>query len=163
MYYPTKKDFAVIFRIIHEHLEGDEKPPQYEIEEKGLKRFRGITEMAKLGYYEGFFKKLTAIFVGINKGHFFSNGNKRLALVTALDFIFSNKYMIRRYSKDKYAAKIKETFPGFDKFKDYKDFSVEEFAFYNVAIIVADSQEYVESHDDLKGRVETFLRFATYK
>jgi len=163
MKYLSEEDIFVISKVIQKNLSYHEPSPNYIFEKDGFKQWSGVIERVKMEYYPSFFDKVTKLIVDINKGHFYSNGNKRLALVTALFFVEYNKFKIHRYSKKKYKEFLKKLFPIFKVYKDYSDFSGAEFAFYNLSIIIANSNEHGLTHDCLKSKVNEFLQFLLYK
>lgn len=156
--------FGVLFDVIYTHYTGVEKAPDYRSENHGIGKLVGVMVGVKADkFYPGFFDKATYILVQINKGHFFSNGNKRAALVFLLHFIFINNYDVKRLTKERYKRKTASLFPVFDSYTDYPDFLPEEFAYYNLSLIIAESKRYTASFDDLKERVKAFLKFSIQK
>lgn len=154
-----------VIPVIFNHLNIDGDPvAHYEYERDGFRKLLGCLEMAKLRFYPRFFDKASYLYVQINKGHFFSNGNKRLALVVLAAFVFENNYQFRRYRKDRYQQKLQELFPDYHDYIDYPDFKSFEFAFYNMSVIIADSEECVSGDfDDLKIKVKEMLKFSIVK
>ena len=133
-------------------------------EQQGMKGLEGVLDGVRSDhFYPDVYSKTTYLLVQINKGHFFSNGNKRLALVCALFFIFINEYEIINREKEEYKAKLSELFPLFKNFQDYSDFRAEEFAYYNLSILVAESEKYITSFEELKQKVESFFEFSFKK
>ena len=163
MKYLDKQDLFFISKAIQKNLSHREPSPNYIFETSGREQWLGVTERIKMKYYPDFFDKATKLLVDIIKDHFYSNGNKRLALVTTIFFIDYNQFKIRRYSKKKYKDYLKNLFPQFKSFKNYSDFSSAEFAFYNLSIIIAESSKHNLSHDELKERTRKFLTFALYE
>ena len=47
------------------------------------------------GYYPDFCSKLNHLVFSLCAGHFFSDGNKRIALVMGIDFLFRNGYRMQ--------------------------------------------------------------------
>lgn len=147
--------------VIISELDRKEDPvASYLDEKKGFDGLAGCLERIKLQYYPRFIDKAACLYLCINKGHFFSNGNKRLALVTLIAFIIENGYRFNPYDKDKYQRKLKELFPDFSEFIYYSDFNSIEFAYYNLSIVVADSKNYVSNFEELKARTKIFLTFS---
>ncbi|MEK6882228.1 MAG: type II toxin-antitoxin system death-on-curing family toxin, partial [Nanoarchaeota archaeon] len=94
----------------------------------GIEKLLGVLQGVQMDeFYKDLFDKAAYLLVQINKGHFFSNGNKRLALVMLMGFININDYHIKNLPKEDYKNKIKSLFPKFDDFQDFNDFSPEEF------------------------------------
>ena len=146
------KDYARINNPAHDYAK----------EPGALKQVAGCLERMQWNYEQGIIPKATQLFICINKGHFFENGNKRLALVSLLSFLLENDYGFKYdLEKGAYAELIETLFPGFEDFDDENDFSSVEFAYYNLTIIVADSAKYGFTHDELKEKVAGFLKFST--
>jgi len=151
-----------VIPTIHKHYVRQDNPAHdYLKEPGGMQQVEGCLERIKWSYVEGLVAKATQLFLCINKGHYFGNGNKRLALVTLLSFLSENGCDFRdEYGKDKFSEFLIDLFPEFDAFEDEHDFSSIEFAYYNLTIIVADGNNYKCSHDQLKEKVEAFLRYS---
>ena len=164
MKYLNEIDFSIISETIQDHLSHREPSLNYASYEKGFQEWKGVMERIKMKhYYPSFFDKATYLLIGLNKGHFYPNGNKRLALVTVVLFIQDNEFKIHTYYKKKYKKYLMESFPNFDDFKDYSDFTRVAFVFYNLSIIIADSSKIGLSYEELKKKVNDFLKFALYK
>jgi|GEM_PF-5278895 len=127
----------------------------------GLEKKDGVLQGVQMdNFYPTVEEKAAYLLMQINKGHFFSNGNKRVALVTTLTFVLENDYAIYSFSKAQYRDKLVKLFPKCNDFHDYDDFLPEEFGFYNLSIIIADSEKYVDGFEQLKIAVVEFLKFA---
>lgn len=152
-----------IFPIIRENLAAENNPaPLYENETVGLKKLEAVFSLAKNHtYYEGFFEKATYLFLSILSGHFFSNGNKRLALSVFVKFYEINGYRESRFKRDKYVGKLKEIFPKAKIRKIPEIQAVFPEMLYHLTKIVADKKSRGDgSFDSLKSRVEDFFRFS---
>lgn len=108
-------------------------------------------------YYPTLLDKAVYLLIGINKGHFFSNGNKRIALTITVTFLTLNYLILKEGSKEWYKKYLQQLFPEFSKWEDFSDFNSTDFATYNLSIIIADSGVYGITHDDLKARVRLFF------
>ena len=127
-----------------------------------MMQIEGCLERVKWDYVQGIIPKATQLFICMNKGHYFGNGNKRLALVTLLSFLLENGYGLRgNLDEGEFAEQLEKLFPDFEDFEDEDDFTSTEFAYYNLTIIVADSGKYNYSHDELKEKVRKFLEYST--
>ena len=163
-YYIVPESLGEIFSLIREAFTSHEQVPVYEDEQEGLKKLTGVLEMTQASeYYPDLLDKATHLFVGINKGHFFSNGNKRLALVCATVFLAANDHELSTvHSKEQHRQKLHELFPGFGEIEDDPKYFPEEYGLYNLSIIVAESHTYTDGNfDALKGAVRAYLDFAT--
>lgn len=152
------------FKIVDEYYSNLEEVPDYQNEKEGMEKLRGVLDGVKSDtFYPSAIEKAAYLLIQINKGHFFSNGNKRLAIVISLVFLIINDYDIKDLSVDIYKTKFKKLFPAFKDAKAFKDFSSIDFACYNLSVVVADSHKYVDNFDDLKNKILEFLKFFTIK
>ncbi|HRH23698.1 MAG TPA: type II toxin-antitoxin system death-on-curing family toxin [Candidatus Magasanikbacteria bacterium] len=140
----------------------------YLSEKEGLQKLEGCLERVKWDYVQGFYPKAAQLFLEINLGHFFVNGNKRMALTTLLTFIFENDYAIfaeiandREEIKKIYLEMLLKILPEFQDYEDETDFTAQEFGFYNLTLITLEARKHGVTHDDLKKRVEKFLDAVT--
>lgn len=159
--YLTQADLEHAFDEVEAHYAKHEEVPCYKEETRGLEKLLGVLEKVQMDMlYPSLLDKATYLFVQINKGHFFSNGNKRLALVIALGFLTLNEALLKNFSRKKYKEKIKKLF-GDVSFEEYPEFTPEEFALYHLSLIVAESHKYVgDDFDALKQKVHDFFVFA---
>lgn len=160
MEYFEKDDLDLIFKLISKYYNAVEEVPQYTLEQAGVEKCLGILERVKTDFYPSLMTKTTYLFIQINKGHLFSNGNKRLALVTAMGFLNINNKKIAQKDKRDFKDKLLELFPKYkDHLEDQEDFAPQEYALYNLSIIVADSHKYIPENDFdyLKNKVIEFF------
>lgn len=165
MLYIEEKDLPLVFKGIAQHLEFSEKSPRYSDEQSGMIKLAGLLDRVKLDYYPECLDKASFILVGVNKGHFYSNGNKRLALFLATTFLLLNDYKRAKNTKDEYSEKLSSLFPLYKNYEDQPYFSPESYGLYNLSIIIADSEKYGISFEELKDRSQELLKFLfqTYK
>lgn len=157
MNYIPEERLDVIFEFISTKYSHLEEVPSYE-KEVGLEKLKGTLNQVKSDiYYPDIFSKATYLLLNINKGHFFSNGNKRLSLVVTTVFLGLNNFEFKNQDKDFYKNLLVGFFPEFKCVSDYEDFSPTDFVTYNLAIIVADSGAIKIEYDDLKERVKRFF------
>jgi death-on-curing family protein len=151
-----------VIPTIHKSYVRDGNPAyDYLGEPKAMEQVDGCLERVRWDYAKEFISKAAQLFLCINKGHFFGNGNKRLALVTVLSFFIENGYGFRdNYDKGEYSEFLSNLFPRFNKFEDEYDFTSIDFAYYNLTIIVADSEGYGYSYEYLKEKVEKFFKYS---
>lgn len=164
MYYIVSQDLDQIFDLIRDAYTVREQVPDYRSEQEGIEKLISVLEMAQADeYYPDILSKATHLFVAINKGHFFSNGNKRLALVCATLFLAINENRLSAaHSKNEHRKKLTFLFPSFNEFEDDTRFLPEEFGLYNLSVIVAESQTYTDGNfDDLKNAIRDYFSFAT--
>ncbi len=139
------------------------KAPSYESEVGGIKQLEAILQRSEGIYYPDFYDKVAFLFLGIDRSHFFSNGNKRLAIIVSLIFAFDNGYRFAHHSKEMYAKKLKEFFPDYVPEETDRDFLPDDFFYYHLAIIVADSTVHNLSDEDLKTKVAELFRYSLKK
>src|SRR3989338_3188244 len=159
--YFTEESLGNAFLEVETHYARREEVPRYRNETPGMEKLLGILEKVQTGmFYPSLLDKAAYLFVAINKGHFFSNGNKRLALVIALGFLALNERRLRSFSRKKYKRKLEELFGGI-YFEEYPEFTPEEFALYHLSLIVAESHKHVgDNFDALKQKVHDFFASA---
>ena len=131
--YPTYTDcLRFLFGFLKQHYNFDpiDKLPNYRKEDPhGLKKI--LKFCRNDNYYSSLSGKAAYIFVGLIEGHYYSNGNKRLALVITLYFLALNGYSIKE-------QKPREL--------------------YNLALFVADKQKNNDmSFDALKKKAEQYF------
>lgn len=160
--YLTKEDLVLIFKFLSLRYSRAEEIPQYLEEHIGCDKLWGIlTQVQNDVYYPNVLDKATHTLTGINKGHFFSNGNKRLALVVATIFLAANNLQLKQHTKTEYRSVLAPLFPEYRQWSDYDDFTATDFAMYNLSIMVADSTVSHITYDELKMRVRTFFESST--
>lgn len=160
IYYISETSFHYIFSFVSERYAKIEEVPAYEYE-TGYEKFCSVLKQVHEDvYYPTIIDKAAYLLIGINKGHFFSNGNKRLALVITIFFLGINDLGLKLLSKTEYRQLLEELFPEYMQWEDFGDFTATDFATYNLSIMIADSGTYGISHDQLKGRIVHFLESA---
>ncbi|MBY0110996.1 Fic family protein [Patescibacteria group bacterium] len=161
IYYIPETVLAAVFSFVSERYSQAEEVPRYK-EERGFPQFCGVlTQVRSDTYYPTLLDKAVYLLVGINKGHFFSNGNKRLALVVTTFFLGMNDLQLRKRDKIWYQSVLGELFPEYQSWEDFADFTPTDFATYNLSIMVADSSTHGVPHDELKRRAKAFFEVAT--
>lgn len=156
-YYISEKILDRVFEFVSTRYSQVEEVPQYR-EERRFDEFCGVLRQAKSDtYYPTVLEKAVYLLVGINKGHFFSNGNKRLALVVTTLFLAINDLQLKKESKEWYRTLLENLFPEYTQWEDFSDFTPTDYATYNLSIMIADSGVYNISHDQLKERVHSFF------
>lgn len=159
--YILEEEIDNLFQFVEARYSNIEEVPRYR-EEYRFDEFCGVLKQARSDtYYPSLLDKAVYLVVGINKGHFFSNGNKRLALVTMTSFLAINNLEFRDDTKDWYKETLEQLFPEYQRWEDFHDFTPIDLATYNLSIMIADSGVYNITHDELKRRVRVFLEKAT--
>ena len=156
--YLADSELDSVFSFVAQRYGRQEEVPVYRDSADGIAKLLGVLERAQMdAYYPTLLDKATHLLLSINKGHFFSNGNKRLALVVTTTFLTLNDKHLEENSKDSYKALLAELFPEHTECMDFPDFTATDFATYNLSIIIADSGTYGIAYDVLKVRVHSFL------
>ncbi len=160
--YLNKEQLPPLFVYLAERYARIEEVPSYQEETIGFEKLLGVLEGVRMDtYYPDTLDKTTYLLLQINKGHFFSNGNKRLALVVATVFLDLNGKKLKALPKEEYQALLQRLFPEYKTWSDFPEFSSTDFATYHLSIVIADSGTFNITHDDLKNRVKTFFAGAT--
>ncbi len=147
-----------IFAFVAKRYGRQEEVPVYRENPEGIAKLLGVLERARMDtYYPTLLDKATHLLLSINKGHFFSNGNKRLALVVTTTFLTINGSRLKENLKESYKDLLASLFPERMEYLDFPEFTPTDFATYNLSIIIADSGTYGIEYDLLKERVHTFL------
>lgn len=155
--YITPEDLINIIDIIRSlDYEYAEEVPNYDSEREGIDKYFSLIDRMRQEYYPDIYSKATFLFLNVNS-HYFSNGNKRLAVVSMTTFLESNMYTPIDMSKDEYRNLLIERFSD-SELNDWENFSPIDFAMYNLAIITAEQNKIGTPFDDVKDKVESFLK-----
>jgi prophage maintenance system killer protein len=156
--YITPEDLIEIIDVIQgfDYISDDEIPKYDEQPEKIDDYFALVDRLKNDTYYPNIFSKAATLFLNVN-GHYFANGNKRLAVFSMTYFLESNGLSPAELSKDDFSNVITEIF-GEHELEDYENFSPTDFAMYNVALITAQFNQNNVDFDDGKAQVEQFLQ-----
>lgn len=161
MFYISPDSLGLLFSYLQTRYARVEEVPQYRGEVR-FQEFLAVLERVTSDYYPTLLDKAVFLLVTINKSHFFSNGNKRLALVMMTFFLGINDVELdTSISKNSYQEILQNLFPEFERFEDFEDFTSVDYATYNLSILIADSGVYSISHDSLKERILSFLNQTT--
>src|SRR3989344_3621271 len=132
-----------IFAFVAERYSRQEEVPIYRDNREGIAKLLGVLERARMdAYYPNLLDKATHLLIEINEGHFFSNGNKRLALVATTTFLIINGRRLEERPKESYKMLLSSLFPEHRERTDFPEFTATDFATYNLSIIIADSGTY---------------------
>ncbi len=160
--YLERDQLPPLFSYLAERYARIEEVPSYEEETIGFEKLLGVLERVRMdAFYPETLDKAGYLLIQINKGHFFSNGNKRLALVLATAFLDLNGKRLKNLSKEEYRILLEGLFPEYKDWSDFADFSSTDFATYHLSIMIADSGTFNIEHDNLKVRIKTFFTKAT--
>lgn len=149
-----------VFNIIATRYSQSEEVPSYR-DEKGFPDLISTLERVKEdNYYPDLYSKAAYLFINLNQGHFFSNGNKRLSIVALTFFLGLNLCVFKNENKEWYKEKLINLFPECSDidFEDFSDFTSVDFCVYHLAIRTAASGKYNIDHQVLKDRVYKFFQ-----
>ena len=156
--YLTDEHLDPLFTFVTERYGRQEDVPIYRDNLDGIAKLLGVLERARMdAYYPTLLDKATHLLLSINKGHFFSNGNKRLALVVTTTFLTINEKHLKENSKESYRELLATLFPEHKDCSDFPEFTPTDFATYNLSIVIADSGTYNIEYESLKERTHAFL------
>lgn len=94
--YISPESVPRILESIEQYLQTSSDPvPHYIEETKGCEQISSTLLRIQEDYYRNFFSKATYLFLSLNKGHFFTNGNKRLSATFLKLFYTLNGYIVR--------------------------------------------------------------------
>jgi|SRR3989344_3471945 len=160
--YLSEEFLPPLFEYLAERYAKIEEVPSYKDERTGYEKLLSVLDQARADtYYPELFDKAAYLLIQINKGHFFSNGNKRLALVATTVFLDINGKHLKSLPKGEYQTLLARLFPEYKDWSDFPEFSSTDFATYHLSIIIADSGTFSIDHDELKARVKSFFLEAT--
>ncbi len=156
--YPSLVDcHLILFPAIRQILydEAEDKRPKYELENSGLENLdKTLFFLQNDVYYHGIFDKAAYLFVSITKGHYFSNGNKRLAAAATAFFLITNGQEVKCTQIPVLVAWFKKYFPTY--IVDMELLPINDFPFYHLnKVIAADLNTY--SFDMNKAIVAEFF------
>lgn len=158
--YIEPEDLINIVNIIrgfeYEHAE---KVPDYDSERNAIDEYFSLIDRSKMIYYPGVLDKASYLFININS-HYFSNGNKRLSVVSTVYFLEKNNYTNSNLSKNDYKEILNRLFGSVD-LSDWEGFEAKDFGLYNLAIIVAiqnENNNLKMNNDELKDKVKRFFK-----
>lgn len=156
--YLGESDLDPIFLFVAQRYGRQEEVPAYRSDVDGLAQLLGVLERTRMDvFYPKLLDKAVHLLIGINKGHFFTNGNKRLALVTTTAFLTLNGKHLKETSKDDYKKLLSDLFPEHTDWTDFPEFTATDFGTYNLSVIIADSGTKGIEHEVLKNRVQIFF------
>ncbi|WKZ29872.1 MAG: Fic family protein [Candidatus Dojkabacteria bacterium] len=157
--YINEADLEFIFQYIKEILDSPDNPAiDYGADQEGFKRLNGVLQLAKNNdYYPTIYDKAGYLFTAIIKGHYFSNGNKRLGIMITFWFFFKNKYFFK-LDKINNHVQILKAFMGIEEIESDKRLNVPYLvALYNLALLIAGLGE-VQSFQVYKDICSSFFQ-----
>lgn len=158
--YIEPEDLINIVDIIRSfEYEHQEEIPDYDNERDSIDEYFALIDRSKMVYYPSVLDKASFLFININS-HYFSNGNKRLSVVSTVYFLEKNNYLPGNVTKAEYRIILDSLF-GDNDLSDWKGFEAKDFGLYNLAVIVAKHNEPESmdlSSDELKNKVKEFFK-----
>lgn len=100
-----------VFTFIQAELTADEQAADYEHEPGMAELQKVLTLMQADEYYPTFEQKAAYLLCSIAGSQYFSNGNKRLSVVTLLTFLIFNEAAFSELSKKQLEGVFVQTFP----------------------------------------------------
>ncbi len=113
--YPKIEDyFNFIFDDIRALDYDDSTKPLYEQDTHGINQLTSLLERIQNNcYYSDYYKKAAYFFIALSTGHYFRNGNKRIALFSYLYFHSLNRFRFRKHYKNEYKVWLRQHFPSY--------------------------------------------------
>ncbi|KXK26857.1 MAG: hypothetical protein TR69_WS6001000878 [candidate division WS6 bacterium OLB20] len=165
--YIPPESLPQIFTAIEEYLHQENDPvAHYANERDGCRQLESVLERIQEDYYPDFNSKATYLFLSVNRGHFFSNGNKRLAATLLKVFYTLNDYHVDPDSLPELI--IRTDHHTIDLTKGDWDATffngdAQMIFLYAIAVTVADEQFQNIQFDDWKLLVERLLQVVLKK
>ncbi|MBI3255645.1 MAG: Fic family protein [Candidatus Andersenbacteria bacterium] len=133
-----------VFPYIYEQLSSAEPSAKYEEEPEGLKELEKVLALVKQNsFYPTLIEKAAYILCSIAGSQYFSNGNKRLGVVTLLQFLIVNSVVVLVLSnEDAYIELLRKAFPQhtWEHNSEIKDGN--PLFLYNLAIVIGDRKKW---------------------
>ena len=160
IFYVTMENCVkTVFPYIHRRLAFEEQAPEYQFDVEGMAELEKVLELVRNDeYYSSFHAKAAYLICSIAGSQYFSNGNKRLAIVVLMMFLLLNMTQIAELSREQFRDLLSELFP-LHTWDDNR--SIEEsypLFLYNLAIIIGDRHVWpIQNFDNLKQSVQTLF------
>ncbi len=132
------------FRFIYAELTANEPAPNYEDEANGMAELEKVLEFVQNDvYYPSFEEKCAYLICSISGSQYFSNGNKRLSVMTLIMFLLINHALVL---EDDLPGILHEYFPKhrWEEIAGAKE--QHALLLYNLAIVLGDRTKW-ESND----------------
>lgn len=166
MEYPSIQDYYDhIFDAIRSLVYDDTTKPTYESDIDGINQLIGVLERMQTNYYVDYYQKASYLFLSLSTGHYFKNGNKRVAIFSYVYFHQINKNKFKGVSEKVYRQWFKKHFPNYKLSKNNFKNNV-GWAIYNASKVMNIKEDsHSEGHgyafSELKLIVEEFIRLIT--
>jgi prophage maintenance system killer protein len=142
MHYPTIPSCReILFPLIRREMGKAEPAPWYEDERRGLGRLEGTFALMERDEYPDMLSKAAYLFCSVIDGHFFSNGNKRLAVAVLTYFLVVNGWKISAPDLEDLRSELQRFFPKLQWENVHAFRFAHEYFFYHLALIIADRRQ----------------------
>lgn len=137
-----------VFPFIYKELTREEAAPQYESEPQGLKELEKVLTLIQDDtYYPTFSKKAAYLLCSIAGSQYFSNGNKRLAVMALVTFLIVNNAQKGELTMQEFKDLLAEYFQR-HRWEDNRSISGAHSLFlYNLALIIGDRSRWSDGDD----------------
>jgi prophage maintenance system killer protein len=148
------------FPYIQKQLANAEAAPDYEREPNGMSELRKVLEFVQQDlYYPTFEEKAAYLLCSIAASQYFSNGNKRLSVMTLVLFLSANAVIIDEDSVESYKNILQEVFPLHVWEHNAEIKSSHALFLYNLAALLGDRTKWgTNDFPQVRERVATIFR-----
>lgn len=155
MKYIQHQDLSAIFQFIQDVLTEDEPAPQYADESTGVAELQKVLEFVQNDlYYPDFADKCAYLICSIAGAQYFSNGNKRLAVFTLMQFLLMNDAEVWWSNDNAFSILMHQIFPLYVWEENKYIPEPEQQFLYNLAIVIGDPNVWgTDKFDVLKEKV----------
>ena len=161
VYYFQEQDIDNTFEFIDSEYTTQESVPNYREDEEGMGRLYSLLDSLQLDYYPKLIDKASRLLIETCLGHYFYNGNKRLAISAYYGFLLFNNQSIKICTNKEYEDSIRREFGDYDfseeNLQDEEPLVGSDFFMYHISILIADHSKHSNSYDDMKNKVKTIL------
>lgn len=128
-----------VFPYIYARLSKDEPSAQYDQEANGLQELEKVLHLMESDmFYPTFPDKAAYLLCSIAGSQYFSNGNKRLGVMTLMSFLVLNHVKLVTLSAKKYQSLLRHKFPKHNWENNTTIVKSHALFLYNLAIIIGD-------------------------
>lgn len=140
--------YQVIFPFVYEELADVEQAPSYEQEANGIRELtKVLTLVQQDSFYPTFHAKAAYLLCSIAGSQYFSNGNKRLAVVTLFTFLALNQPKARLLNKEELQALLAQSFPRHTWEENASIKNDHALFLYNLTLVIGDRSRWSDGDD----------------
>jgi prophage maintenance system killer protein len=148
------------FPYIQSELTAVEPAPAYEADAQGMAELKKVLDFSAQDYYPSFEEKAAYLITSIAASQYFSNGNKRLAVVTLLMFLTINDVGVVVDSPMVFERLLKVIFPKCEWEENGNIKEAHALFLYNLAIVLGDRPKWEkEDFADTRERVSRLFKY----